>query len=228
MGIMAYIRVSTKGQNFEGQSHELQRYARDNSFVFDEVVKEVCSGAKSFRERELGKLLNRLQEGDTLIACEISRLGRRVFNVLEILNLCLKKKIELKTLRDHYTLSADPHNQILGAIYAYIAEMERVLQSQRIKEGIEARRAKGLALGRPFESKPRALKLDPDRDLIRQLIEKRTPLQLIAQLVGVDRQTLRFFLRKRFERDWLAKFNIVWKMPDEHKIIWKKPDGSDR
>jgi DNA invertase Pin-like site-specific DNA recombinase len=43
-----------------------------------EIVEETISGKKSWKNRKLGDLVDKLQKGDILIITELSRLGRSI------------------------------------------------------------------------------------------------------------------------------------------------------
>ena len=86
--IYAYIRVSTDKQTVENQRFEINRFAKQRDFQIDVWVEETVSGTRSAKDRKLGVLLKRIKKGDTLIVSEISRLGRRLMEVMSILNAC--------------------------------------------------------------------------------------------------------------------------------------------
>ncbi len=49
-------------------------------------VEEKVSGMKSWKQRKLNDLVQSMSEGDILIVPELSRLGRSLVEVLEVLN----------------------------------------------------------------------------------------------------------------------------------------------
>ena len=85
--IYAYIRVSTDKQTVENQRFEIEKFARIRELNIDKWISETVSGTKSAKKRKLGSLIKKLKKGDTLIASEISRLGRRLMEVMSILNM---------------------------------------------------------------------------------------------------------------------------------------------
>lgn len=89
--IYAYIRVSTDKQTVENQRFEIEKFARIRELNIDKWISETVSGTKSAKKRKLGSLIKKLKKGDTLIASEISRLGRRLMEVMSILNTLMQK-----------------------------------------------------------------------------------------------------------------------------------------
>ena len=85
--IYGYIRVSSDKQTVENQRFEINNFCERNKLVIDGWIEETISGTKSYSKRELGKLLKRVNKDDLIICAELSRLGRNLFMIMEILNL---------------------------------------------------------------------------------------------------------------------------------------------
>ena len=90
--IYGYIRVSSDKQTVENQRFEINNFCERNKLVIDGWIEETISGTKSYNKRELGKLLKRVQKDDLIICAELSRLGRNLFMIMEILNICMTKE----------------------------------------------------------------------------------------------------------------------------------------
>ena len=93
--IYGYIRTSTDKQNNENQRFEIEQFANNNNLKIDHWIEETISSRKSLKNRKLGELLDKLNEGDILIATEISRLGRSLLEVMGILQTCLNKNCQV-------------------------------------------------------------------------------------------------------------------------------------
>jgi len=59
--VYGYIRVSTSKQDVEGQRYGILQWADERKVTVGEWVEETVSSRKSYRERALGALLERLQ-----------------------------------------------------------------------------------------------------------------------------------------------------------------------
>lgn len=86
MKTIGYIRISTDKQDAQKQEHLLLRYAQQHDLHIDRFVSVEMSSRKSTRERRIDDLLHELTAGDTLVVAELSRLGRNMFEVIEIIN----------------------------------------------------------------------------------------------------------------------------------------------
>ena len=90
--IYGYIRVSSDKQTVENQRFEIEKYCRAQQLKIDGWIEETISGTKAYSKRELGALLKRIRKNDLIICAELSRLGRNLFMIMEILNICMKKE----------------------------------------------------------------------------------------------------------------------------------------
>ena len=91
--IYGYIRVSSDKQTVENQRFEINNFCERYKLVIDGWIEETISGMKSYNKRELGRLLLQIQKDDLIICAELSRLGRNLFMIMEILNICMTKRM---------------------------------------------------------------------------------------------------------------------------------------
>ena len=197
--IVAYLRVSTDAQDMNAQRLEiLDRANREGLQVNDWVSFEISS-RRSMDERGITGLLDRLDPGDMLIVAELSRLGRSLGQVIEIVNRLIDGKVLLWSIKDGIRLDGtgqmDLATKTMVAMFGLMAEIERDLISQRTKAGLAAARAKGKVLGgRPGL---RTSKLDARREQIQEYLDKKVSLASIAKLVDVAPSTLQGWLVSR-------------------------------
>lgn len=192
-----YIRVSSDKQTVENQRFEIQKFAKANSIEINGWIEETISGTKDYHERELGELLKHVKKDDLIICAELSRLGRTLFMIMEILSLCMKKGCKVWTIKDGYRLGDDIQSKVLAFAFGLSAEIERNLISQRTKEALARKRAEGTTLGRPKGRLSDNVKLSGKEDEIRQMIDDNVSKSEIARRYGVDRMTVDRFIRTR-------------------------------
>ena len=199
--IYGYIRVSSDRQTVENQRFEIINFAKDNSLNIDGWIEETISGTKSYSKRALGTLLRRVNKDDLIICTELSRLGRNLFMIMEILNICMTKECRVWTIKDNYRLGEDIQSKVLAFAFGLSAEIERNLISQRTKEALARKKAEGVILGRPKGRKTshEARKLYGKETLIKELLKNKTSKRKIAKICRVDRNTL-----DRYIKDWIA------------------------
>lgn len=195
--VYAYIRVSTEKQTLENQRYEIEHFASSQNIVIDRWIEETISGTKSPDKRLLGKVLKEVNEGDILVATEISRFGRTLFMVMEILNLCLEKGCRVWTIRDGYRLGDDLQSKVLAFAFGLSAEIERNFISQRTKEALARKKEEGVILGRPLGSTTTKRKLDGMEDRIVSMIRRGKSRTAIAKKLHVHRVTVRHFIAEK-------------------------------
>lgn len=190
-----YIRVSSDKQTVENQRFEINNFTSKEGIKIDGWIEETISGTKSYDKRELGKLLEKVEKNDLIICAELSRLGRSLFMIMEILSLCMKKGCRVWTIKDNYRLGDDIQSKVLAFAFGLSAEIERDLISQRTKEALARRRAEGVTLGRPRGRRSSKLKLSGKEQEIRDLLDCRTSKTEIARIFGVNRATVANFIK---------------------------------
>lgn len=199
--IYGYIRVSSDKQTVENQRFEINNFCQRESLTIDGWIEETISGTKAYNKRQLGILLKQIQKGDLIICAELSRLGRNLFMIMEILNICMTKECRVWTIKDNYRLGEDIQSKVLAFAFGLSAEIERNLISQRTKEALARKRAEGITLGRPKGKKnsPDKYKLSGKENLIRELLQAELSKRKIAKICKVDRNTLARFIKERID-----------------------------
>ena len=150
--IVAYIRVSTEVQSYQGQQYEIRMWSERHQIRVDRWEQEKVSGTMRVEKRTLGKILRKMKKGDILIITELSRLGRNMMMVMSILNTCSQKGIQIRSIKDNFELSDSLNSKIIAFAFSLAAEIERNLISQRTREALAAKKLSGVRLGRPAGS----------------------------------------------------------------------------
>lgn len=197
--IYGYIRVSSDKQTVENQRFEINNFCKRQTLTIDGWIEETISGTTSYNKRELGKLLRKVRKDDLIICAELSRLGRNLFMIMEILNICMTKECRVWTIKDGYRLGEDIQSKVLAFAFGLSAEIERNLISQRTKEALARKRAEGVVLGRPRGRKnaPDKYKLSGKANLIRELLSEGVSRRKTAKICKVDRSTLARFIKEQ-------------------------------
>lgn len=113
----------------ENQLFEIGNFAKIHNLQVDGWIEETISGVKNYDKRELGKLLKKVKKDDLIICTELSRLGRNLFMIMEILNLCMSRECKVWTIKDNYRLGEDIQSKVLAFAFGLSAEIERNLIS---------------------------------------------------------------------------------------------------
>ena len=200
--IYGYVRVSTQEQSVDSQKNSISRYCIDQKIMVDEWIELEMSSRKSTTMRRIDELLEKLSPDDTVISSELSRLGRSIKETLSTIETIVQdKKARLILIKQSLDLNPSAKNnvanKVLITIFSMLAELERDFISERTKEGLRARVAKGIKLGKP-KGVIQASMYDKDKDKIFHLYQLGVPLQkIISTHLGYGKYlSLKAFIQK--------------------------------
>lgn len=142
MALIGYARVSTGGQDYNGQIDELKGAGCTR------IYREKVSGAKSDRV-ELGRLLRALGAGDVMIVSRLDRLARSTLDLLSILHRVSEAGAKFRSLKDPWADTTTPHGELMVTILAGLATFERHLIKARTEDGRKRAKERGVRFGRP-------------------------------------------------------------------------------
>ncbi len=200
--IYGYVRVSTQDQSVESQKNSISRYCIEQKLMVDEWIELEMSSRKSTALRRIDELLDKLSPDDVVIASELSRLGRSIKETLNTIETIVQDKLSrLILIKQNLDLNPNAKNnvanKVLITIFSMLAELERDFISERTKEGLRARAAKGIKLGKP-KGVIQASMYDKDREKIFHLYQLGVPIQkIIATHLGYGKYlSLKAFINK--------------------------------
>ncbi len=181
MTTIAYIRISTDKQDGQGQQLAILEWANAHRTPIDETMTVQMSTRRSAIDRRLGELLDRVQPGDHIIAAELSRLGRSTAEVLTLINELLQREVRVTILKQNLDITAhDVQSKVMVTMFALFSELERDLISQRTREALAARKAKGVRLGKPVGTIQES-QFDAHQEQIVELLKLGVSVRTIAK-----------------------------------------------
>lgn len=190
-----YIRVSTVEQNLENQKKAIAE-----RFAVDEWVEEKRSGTVDYSKRSLGALVEKTREGDVLVVTELSRLGRSLAMIFDIVSALKKKGVRCVAIKNNFDL--DPSNasdiaaSVLMFAFGLSAQIERELISERTKQGLAVARANGKRIGRQKGDKVYFVKLRKYESELMGLYRKGASVNFLARKYNVRWATAKAFVTK--------------------------------
>lgn len=207
--IYGYLRVSSDEQEINSQKQGVEQFAKDKGWKIDKYISdEGVSGGKDPDKRNLGPLLKLIKKDDVIICSEISRLGRDLYMVMDILHFCMERGCIIYTVKDRFILGDDIQSKVLAFAFGLSAEIERQMIRQRTKEGLKLRMKQGVLLGRPIgrANSDEAQKFGEWKDKLKQMVEWQMGPGQIANVIGCDRNTVtRLVFRWGYSDTWKFK-----------------------
>ena len=191
---VAYLRVSTIEQDTEKNKAEILKLENDKDFGRVEFIEEKVSGKKSWKERKIKQVIDHLGDGDRLVVPELSRLGKSMLEIMEMLSIAKQKGICIYAVKGGWELNGSLQSKVMAMAFSIAAEIERDLISKRTKEALKVRKAMGIKLGRP--KGPGKSKLDSSKEEIIALLKNGSTKKYVAQKYGTTPPNLHNWLKK--------------------------------
>lgn len=179
--IKGYCRVSTRGQ-LEGNGLEAQEHEILGKYSNAEIVKEAFTGIRTDRPI-FNKLIEELQEGDTLVVTKLDRLARNTVEGIQIIESLFAKGVSVHVLNVGLLENTTMGKFFLITLLA-VAEMERNIIIERTQSGKEiAKQDPNFKEGRPKKYGKKQI------EHALELLESNTYRQ-VEQLTGISKSTL--------------------------------------
>ncbi|WP_052600176.1 recombinase family protein [Aureispira sp. CCB-QB1] len=194
MKTIAYLRVSTTDQDLEKNKADILLLANKKELGQVQFVEETISGRVSWKKRKIAAIIDELEKGDNLLVSELSRIGRSMLEIMQVLNIAIEKGINVFAIKGDWKLDNSIQSKIMAMVFAMAAEIERDLISQRTKEALKAKKAMGIKLGRPKGSGKS--KLDKFRPEIEALLNNGSTQKFIANRYGTTPANLSLWMKK--------------------------------
>ena len=192
--IFAYLRASTIEQDIEKKKADISKFANDRNFGDVHFVEEIVSGVESWKKLKIKNIIDELGEGDRLIVPELSRLGRSMLEIMEIMTVAKEKGIAIYDVKNGREINGSIQPKAMAMMFSIAAEIEHDIISKRTTEGLKAARAKGKLLGRPRGTGKS--KLDAHEEKIIALLKNGSTQVYIAKKYGTTQPNLFNWLRK--------------------------------
>jgi len=178
--LYSYKRVSTLHQDERRQEISLESYKIDRQYV------DKLSG-KNMDRPQLKLLLNEVRSGDTIIVESISRFARNTKDFLELIDTLEKSNVQFISKKENIDTST-PSGKFMLTVFAALAQMEREIIVERVREGIEKAKRygtkSGIPIGRPFPELPDSF----EKYYIKMQSGEITKVEF-AKLLGISRAT---------------------------------------
>ena len=199
---IAYIRTSTDKQDLNNQKLEIFEFAKKNKLEVDDFIEMTISSRKTNKERRIDEMLSVLNDADTLIVTELSRLGRSTAEVIGLVNELIKKQVRVIAIKQNLDIKQhDMTSKVMITLFSLFSELERDLISLRTKEALASKKAKGIQLGKPKGTVQKS-KFDSDVPKIKELLGLGLSVRKIATFLGYSNHIgLNTYVKKRQLRE---------------------------
>ncbi len=181
--LLGYARVSTLEQNAALQHDALSAAGCWRVFT------DHASGAKTERP-ELGKVLEQLRDGDTLVVWRLDRLGRSLRHLIDVVAALSGRGVGFRSVTESIDTTTSG-GRLVFHVFGALAQFERELARERTLAGLQAARARGRMGGRPALMTP-----DKTTTARRMYEQQELTVEQIARALGVSRSSIYRALNK--------------------------------
>ena len=194
---IAFIRTyNTNRQNSEAQEATLKEYAKSQKVEIERWVKEVGNSPRA--NKRLETIVKSLNPKDEILVTDISRVSRKMIEIIHIITLCIERKVTLRCISEGYIFEDNKDSKMLTFTLGLVSEMERKLVSIRTKEALAVTKSKGVVLGRPRGSQQMG-RLEPFKEEIaKYLNEPSMTYAMIAEKYNVSLSSFKRYLKENF------------------------------
>jgi DNA invertase Pin-like site-specific DNA recombinase len=197
MKTTAYLRISTSDQDIEKNKSDILKLANEKRLGYVEFIEEQISGKVSWKKRKIFSIIDEAKKDDILIVSELSRLGRSMLEIMEILSIATQKQLKIYSVKGDWHLDGSIQSKVMAMVFSMASEIERDLISIRTKEALRFKKENGIKLGRP--KGPGKSKLDKFRPEIEALLVNGSTQKFIANRYNTTEANL---------YNWMKRHNL--------------------
>ena len=197
MKTTAYLRISTVDQDIEKNKSDILKLANEKRLGYVEFIEEQISGKVSWRNRKIFAIINEAKKDDVIIVSELSRLGRSMLEIMEILSIATQKQLKIYSVKGDWHLDGSIQSKVMAMVFSMASEIERDLISSRTKEALRFQKENGIKLGRP--KGPGKSKLDKFKPEIEALLSNGSTQKFIANRYNTTEANL---------YNWMKRHNL--------------------
>ena len=142
-------------------------------------------------------MINEAKKDDVIIVSELSRLGRSMLEIMEILSIATQKQLKIYSVKGDWHLDGSIQSKVMAMVFSMASEIERDLISSRTKEALRFKKENGIKLGRP--KGPGKSKLDKFKPEIEALLSNGSTQKFIANRYNTTEANL---------YNWMKRHNL--------------------
>ncbi len=116
---IAYIRTYSNKQQTESQKNAIEQFAKAKKIEIDKWLKDAKNSSKE--KNRLEDVIKNLQEGDILIVADVTRLSRKLMEIMHLILLCIEKKVALYCIKEGYSFEDNVNSKTLAFTFGAVS-----------------------------------------------------------------------------------------------------------
>lgn len=122
--IIAYTRTYSNKQQSDNQKNAIEQFAVNNNITIDKWHNDSRTTSSRHKNR-LEEIIKNMNAGDTLIVADVTRLSRKLMEIMHLILLCIEKKVTLYCLKEGYTFEDNVDSKTLAFTFGLVSEIEK-------------------------------------------------------------------------------------------------------
>lgn len=118
---IAYIRTYSNKQQTESQKNAIEQFAKAKKIEIDKWLKDAKNSSKE--KNRLEDVIKNLQEGDILIVADVTRLSRKLMEIMHLILLCIEKKVALYCIKEGYSFEDNVNSKTLAFTFGLVSQI---------------------------------------------------------------------------------------------------------
>jgi|TARA_R110002153_G_scaffold226969_1_gene379660 site-specific DNA recombinase len=152
--VIGYVRVSSlvqkeKGNSIPNQIEKIESYCKLNGYELVDILKDDgISGMSKSKRKDYLKLIDIMEDRniDGVVVNDLSRIGRKMSDVVEFVDIIKKKQIEFHSIKEGINNVSNVGGLIIN-ILSSINQFEVEMLRNRISEVKQYKKSKNLVYG---------------------------------------------------------------------------------
>ena len=130
---LVFVKQFFGTEDLANQKLAILEFSQKRRFPIDQFIESRISSRQSPLERRIDEMLGTLEPGDRLLVSELSRLGRSLSQVIQIVETLVRRKIRFIAIKEaiEFDGKQDLPTKVMIALFGLFAEVERDLISER-------------------------------------------------------------------------------------------------
>lgn len=192
--IIAYTRTYSNKQQSDNQKNAIEQFAAKNNIIIDKWYYDTRTTSVRHKNR-LEEIIANMNAGDTLIVADVTRLSRKLMEIMHLILLCIEKKGILYCLKEGYTFENNVDSKTLAFTFGLVSEIESKLISTRTRESLEFTKNQGKVLGRPKGAPKMDHLLAQKEQIEKELNEENATYAEMAEYYQVSLSSFKKFVK---------------------------------
>lgn len=127
MKTTVYLRISTVDQDIKKNKSDILKLPNEKRLGYVEFIEEQISGKVSWKNRKIFSIIDEAKKDDVIIVSELSRLGRSMLEIMEILSIATQKQLKIYSVKGDWHLDGSIQSKVMAMVFSIASEIERDL-----------------------------------------------------------------------------------------------------